>query len=778
MDLTTAETFLGLFGYDVCTLAYLNHKSDGSSKVRSFGVKKDQIPKALRVLGNENKKGAEIYFMVHEGTGRLNEKKTAAHSSENVVALTSLFLDAELPNDRDPLPDIREFCQSTGLVPHAVIRTSKNRYHVYWLLERVEKTQKNVLQWKRVQAYLHKTLSIDKTMTDLPQILRIPGFRNVKKECTVKPIKVDPSLPPYRLEDVYDLLSKSCPDFDTTPIRESLPPVTNGYHVPSGERHEELLRRARKLYGTDTFTDEDVRCYIDGFIQNHVDDNRDFLKNGKRREEVDRILESAKTYAEEEKIQTAQNAIIHHEKITKRGKSPFEMPTEFYYSAPGIVGELTRYIVDNARYPLPSHAFAMAAAFLGMVRSRSVRTEHGLPPVNYFLCLAPAGAGKTNVERPIKNLIKRLHLGKYVQDGIASAQGLFPFLEDTKGLGLVLHDEVGDLFNTIQKSKNSYEFKIGYMLTQLYTAYGSSVYPPWTRQTKKKPTPIENPLLSLIGFGHPHLLDTLFTKETVMAGLLPRFITFYVPERGKQNPSFRDTPRVPTHLEDHIREIVMDSGLALERTIEDDIAKLQTELSVTDDRKDRRAIEREISDLQSQISNPDHHNVKPQRIRFDTDSRALYENFGKEIDQLYDAETRTRSGIEGIFSRAQEQAGRLIATLADGIATPKVVQFAVDLVRSQVQAFHEKLRPALTQSTTRRAANKLHEKVIELIEKSDTHTVTKRRLQQSAYWCSAHEFREGYQHLVECGLIEESLARLPSGQRTVTIRLGNVTDPG
>lgn len=729
--------FLRAFPHAKYTLAHFF----APSKMRSFPCTPENLDKALQLLHKQNKEGAEIYFTPNEGNGVYNASKTACHSSENVINLSAIFIDAELKDESDPLQNILAFCNDYFVAPSIVVNTSKNRYHIYFLLTPTYPTKDNVLKWKQIQAFLNTKLSIDRTMTDTPQLLRLPGFKNVKKDFDVTVTRYNDST--WSLSDLYNTLYAQFPEVREYKPHQPLQPTHDDYKVAEGERHEELLRRARKMYAMDGVTDSDVKCYIDGFIRNHVAENVDFLPTGQRYEEVERILAAAKGYADSERIKQASEQIAKHVERVEKRKSPFELDPEFFYNAPGLVGELTRHIVDIADYPIPAHAFAAAVSITGFCKARYIQGSRKLPPLNYFLCLAPSGAGKTTINNTLKECFTKLQINQYLEDGIASAQGLLQFLGNCSSLGLILYDEVKDLFQTIQnKRAATYEVKIATELTKLYTAYASFYTPPTTKTHKGKKVNLNNPLFSFLGYGHFTLIESLFTKANVSEGLLPRFLIFNVNTRKKANGIYKP---IPSRIIDELRYHVTKSCLYLESE--------NTKQAATDQAINTDPV-LEIKDLSA-------------------DAVPLYNAFEDSTTVLYNQAVAERTGLEALFSRGCEQALRLSLAMApNGHIDAKTLSYTIELVNSQMQQFNEQFDQVINQTTYAKETNWLYDKMLELCADAPDYAITKQQLRLKVrYKYEAGAFEKQLQELIEQGRVREQSVKNSAGRHTTKLSI-------
>jgi len=111
-------------------------------------------------LSNLNKGGAGIFVMVNLGDGE-------GRASANVRKVRALFVDldgAELQPVLDaPIP------------PSITIESSPGRFHAYWLVNDMP-----LNEFKAAQQALAKMFNGDKSVCDLPRLMRLPGFLHNK----------------------------------------------------------------------------------------------------------------------------------------------------------------------------------------------------------------------------------------------------------------------------------------------------------------------------------------------------------------------------------------------------------------------------------------------------------------------------------------------------------------------------------------------------------------------------------------------------------------------
>lgn len=674
--------------------------------------------------------------MVNEGNGVLNEKKTACHSTNNVINLSAIFLDAELSNGLDPLPHVTDFCEDSFVSPSLTVQTSPNRHHVYWLLDPLPPTKENVTKWKRIQAFLHSKLSSDRTMTDTPQILRIPGFNNVKKKFFVSHDHPH-NTSSYDLNELYDLLLKHFPTIQDFKAHSPLPPLTEDLKIEEGDRHVDMVRRMRRLFSDPLFTLEDGECWINGYINRHIPDNRQFL-NGNRVGEVKRIVQSCYTYAEEERQKIVTQTLTTH--IEKRKKAPFELDPDFFYNAPGLVGELTRHIVNTSKYSIPSHAFAASVSLVGLCKARIVKGERSLPPLNYFLCIAPAGSGKTTIQTVFKEAITRLSLSRHVEDGIGSAPGLIQFLINSNGLGLTIYDEVKKLFQiNLSKTASTWEKNISPIITELFSAYSSTYNPPTLKGDHGKKLTLSKPLYSILGFSQSVLLDRYFTAENVQEGLLPRFIILNADDRTPTNGTHRP---IPTKIIEELESYIRKGGLQIEDTASD-------------------------------------HNVpidltpKQTLVTLSKEALPIYQSFEASQDSHRSNAVSEKNGLEALFSRGAEQSYRLALAIA---STPQIdahtMEFCTTLMSNQTQWFYNRFNLSINQTDYSKETDRLYEKILSECSGAPTKTISFRDLKNRTrrWYKGKNHFENQLTELIDRGVVVEFIQ-----DREKRLRLGDVT---
>ena len=114
-----------------------------------------------------NQAGAGIFVMINRGDGAVHEGKKTCRTKANVVAVRALFADA----DGVPIePILRK-----SPPPHILVESSPDKWHVYWLTNDTP-----LAEFTARQQAIAVHLGTDPAVTDIPRVLRLPGFYHQK----------------------------------------------------------------------------------------------------------------------------------------------------------------------------------------------------------------------------------------------------------------------------------------------------------------------------------------------------------------------------------------------------------------------------------------------------------------------------------------------------------------------------------------------------------------------------------------------------------------------
>lgn len=111
-------------------------------------------------LSELNARGSGVFCTVNRTDGR-------GRKAENVTGVRCVFLDL----DGAPLEPVLH----AGVEPHAVVESSPGKWHVYWKVTDCSKDQ-----FKPAQKALAAKFGGDRSVNDLPRVMRVPGFLHCK----------------------------------------------------------------------------------------------------------------------------------------------------------------------------------------------------------------------------------------------------------------------------------------------------------------------------------------------------------------------------------------------------------------------------------------------------------------------------------------------------------------------------------------------------------------------------------------------------------------------
>lgn len=225
IDKTQATQFLTMLaeGESVTFQTIDDHK--GLKRRHLNQIYHGDIDEQFEKLERLNQQGAGVFVMVNEG----DEK---GRKAENVQQVRALFVDLD--------DALLEPILKAPLEPHIIVESSLGRYHAYWLVQDCP-----LDQFKHLQSQLATKFNGDRSVNDLPRVMRLPGFLWNKAE-NGQP-KVEPfmtkierlnKMQPYSLDYIVSMLELEPPQRATSPDR---PLVVREVAPESAERVRSAL---------------------------------------------------------------------------------------------------------------------------------------------------------------------------------------------------------------------------------------------------------------------------------------------------------------------------------------------------------------------------------------------------------------------------------------------------------------------------------------------------------------------------------------------------------
>lgn len=138
-----------------------------------------------------NAEGAGVFVAVNESDGK-------GRKYGNIKRVRALFVDL----DGSPLQPVRD----GPLAPHVIVESSADRWHAYWLVEACA-----LPDFKPLQRGLAHRFKGDKSVIDLPRVMRLPGFWHQKQQPFKTRVAEINEFPPYAMADTLKAFGWSTP---------------------------------------------------------------------------------------------------------------------------------------------------------------------------------------------------------------------------------------------------------------------------------------------------------------------------------------------------------------------------------------------------------------------------------------------------------------------------------------------------------------------------------------------------------------------------------------
>ncbi len=212
---------------------------DGELTFQTFDESPAKRPMLTRVLHGPylslagtlaqlDARGASAFVMVNQGDCRGRE-------AANVIAVRALFVDL----DGAPLGPVL----AAPLPPRIVVQSSPRKWHCYWPASGVP-----LDAFSNAQKMLAKRFGGDLTISDLPRVMRVPGYLHRKREPVRSTLERCDAGEPFKWPELVSAFGFDA--LTVAPIRTRWQPSES---IPEGQRNRELFKVAAswRRRGTD-----------------------------------------------------------------------------------------------------------------------------------------------------------------------------------------------------------------------------------------------------------------------------------------------------------------------------------------------------------------------------------------------------------------------------------------------------------------------------------------------------------------------------------------------
>ena len=155
-----AKCFLRMLDPQAETFTYQAIQKLDSGQSKAGPILHGPIDEHYVTLKRLNEAGYCVFVVINETDGK-------GRKAENITRVRAVFVDL----DGAPLQPVLD----AEPPPHIVVNTSPDRYHAYWLVSDMP-----LEGFEKAQGALIKRFDGDSSVKDLPRLMRLPGFFNLK----------------------------------------------------------------------------------------------------------------------------------------------------------------------------------------------------------------------------------------------------------------------------------------------------------------------------------------------------------------------------------------------------------------------------------------------------------------------------------------------------------------------------------------------------------------------------------------------------------------------
>lgn len=164
-NIAEAARFLKLLDPQADHFTFQTFNDEKKSKDKTLTrILNGTLDQHAAVLSQLNAQGAGVFVTI-------NQTDLRGRTAENVVAVRHFFVDT----DGAPHKPILSTARDSGVLPSCVVESSPGNYHIYW------KAACDLADFRAVQTALISKFGTDKSVHDLPRVMRLPGFYHQKR---------------------------------------------------------------------------------------------------------------------------------------------------------------------------------------------------------------------------------------------------------------------------------------------------------------------------------------------------------------------------------------------------------------------------------------------------------------------------------------------------------------------------------------------------------------------------------------------------------------------
>ncbi len=419
--------------------------------------------------------------------------------------------------------------------------------------------------------------------------------------------------------------------------------------------------------------------------------------------------------------------------LAKIGSSPAVPPPEadpFKLVIPaGILGDLTRYMIETARRPQPLLSLGASLCAVGALMGRKYRTESNLRSNLYIVGVADSGSGKNHSREVINELFVAAGLVDHLGGNkIASGAGLLTAVHRQPAI-LFQIDEFGMFLAAAADRRRSphHITEILDNMTELYTSAGGvflgAEYANRDGQNNRRD--INQPCLCVYGTTTPMHFWNALQGSNVLDGSLARFIIM---------PTDDDYPEENVGAGIRVPPAALIEGLRL--------------IAAGGGRQSGNLVGR-TAGLETAVD--------PMIVAMQPGAKEVFRTLGAEITK----ELREARGtaFTAILARIGENAQKLALVRAVGIdpAAPAISSVDAEWAIGLVRHFATRTMIAVERHVADNETERNHKRMLEIIRTSDDAGLSKSELIRRTQFVDKRQRDEILLTLVEAGLVATTM---------------------
>lgn len=200
----------------------------------------------------------------------------------------------------------------------------------------------------------------------------------------------------------------------------------------------------------------------------------------------------------------------------------------FVVEAPGLIGDITRWMLSAALYPQPMLALAAAISAVGTAGGRRYVGPHGVRPNTFFIAIAESGAGKEHQINCLNRLFTEARAFDFLAgEDIASSAAVHSSLA-SRAVQLFMIDEIGHFMAGILSERGApHKRDVMTLLTKLATSAGRTVRGVEYADKRARPrVDIVEPFVAVYGMTVPEPLFRALGSGSMQDGSVARWLFF------------------------------------------------------------------------------------------------------------------------------------------------------------------------------------------------------------------------------------------------------------